>query len=358
MKKILHYYPSNVQNGGPKVYIETIVNSALKEKCEFDRAGYNKKDDGSFLRVYRLLRDYIKKTKPDIVHIHGCQSEGFVGVLAARAGGCKSTVLTVHGFAFDDTHTTREKKILYRRFIEPITLRRAGAVYCVCEYAEKRDIVRKNAGKRLIGHIYNPAPPYELTEDRESVRNELGYAPDDVVCVIAARISIDKGFDVLMKTIKLAAGDEKLKFLILGNGDYKKVLEKDLSEEIEKKKVILYGSTDRVYDFLAASDMYVFPSYHENCSIALIEAGRAGLATVSSPAGGNPEIVLDGETGIIVPEWDPKAYYDALKKLYDDPSLRERMGQKAQDTVIKKFSQNEIMEEIYDIYENYFSRIK
>ena len=353
MKKILHYYPSNVQNGGPKVYIETIVGSDLKEKYAFDRAGFNKKENGGFKNVYRLLRDYVKETKPDIVHVHGCQSEGFIGVFAARAGGCKNTLLTVHGFAFDDTHTSSKKKILYRRFIEPMTLRRAAAVYCVCEYAEKRDIVRKNAKKRLIGHIYNPAPPFELKEDRETVRSELGFAPDDVVAVIAARISVDKGFDVLAETIKLARDDEKLKFLILGNGDYKKTLEKELADEIAQKKVILYGSTDRVYDFLNASDMYVFPSYHENCSIALIEAGRAGLATVSSPAGGNPEIVLDGETGFIVPEWKPQAYYEALKKLYDDPALRRSMGEKAKENVTDTFSLSKILKEIDRVYESF-----
>ena len=351
MKKILHYYPSSVANGGPKVYIETIVNSALKEKFEFDRAGYNRKDDGSFLKVYRLLRDRIKETKPDIVHIHGCQSEGFLGVMAARAARCRNIVLTVHGFAFDDTHTSKRKKIVYRRIVEPMTLRKASCVYCVCGFAERRDIIRKNTKKNLIGHIYNPYPPFNITSDRKTVREKLGFSDEDVVAVIASRVSVDKGYDILADVIKRSRGRPELKFLILGTGDYESVLRRELAEDIEKRKVILYGSTNTVYDFLNASDLYIFPSYHENCSIALIEAGRAGLAAIASDVGGNGEIVCDGESGFLIREQNAGLYYDALVKLASSPELRSRMGEAARALITERFSPEKVMKEIENVYE-------
>ena len=351
MKKILHYYPSNVVNGGPKVYIETIVGSGLKDKFEFDRAGFNRKENGSFYQVYRLLRDYIKRTKPDIVHIHGCQSEGFVGVMAARAAHCRNIVLTVHGFAFDDTHTSKTKKLVYRHFVEPMTLRKAKRVYCVCDFAEQRDIMKKNTKKNSAGHIYNPFPPYEITRDRKSVRDELGFGENDVVVVIASRISVDKGYDILKDVIKKSNARPELKFLILGRGDYASILEAELSDEITRGKVILYGSTPRVYDFLNASDIYIFPSYHENCSIALIEAGRAGLPTIASAVGGNPEIVQDGVSGILVREQKAEKYYEALETLANSAEKRLEMGSAARDYVINNFSLDKIMKEIENVYD-------
>ena len=128
-------------------------------------------------------------------------------------------------------------------------------------------------------------------------------------------------------------------------------LRRELAEDIEKRKVILYGSTNTVYDFLNASDLYIFPSYHENCSIALIEAGRAGLAAIASDVGGNGEIVCDGESGFLIREQNAGLYYDALVKLASSPELRSRMGEAARALITERFSPEKVMKEIENVYE-------
>ena len=94
-----------------------------------------------------------------------------------------------------------------------------------------------------------------------------------------------------------------------------------MEKEIACGQVIMTGQTDRVMDYLGASDGFVFPSYHENLSIALLEACAAGLACVVSEVGGNPEIIQDGVTGVVVQQQTGRAYADAIQALLNNPEL-------------------------------------
>ena len=114
MPKVLMYYSYGDRIGGPLTYINTIINSPLKEKYEFVTCYQNQAPGGFDGQMLQRMTEQIKKEKPDIVHVHGAQSEGFYGVLAAKRAGCKCIVMTVHGFAFDDKGCTGIKHFLYK----------------------------------------------------------------------------------------------------------------------------------------------------------------------------------------------------------------------------------------------------
>ena len=142
-KKVLMYYAFEDKIGGPLIYLRSIMNSKLNEEYEFSSCFQNETSGGFSSKLLRRMVKQIKAEAPDIVHVHGLQSEGFYGVLAAKLAGCRYIVTTVHGFAFDGQKKRGLKWFLYRFFVEPITLRRSDKVYCVWKYAEERSIIKR-----------------------------------------------------------------------------------------------------------------------------------------------------------------------------------------------------------------------
>ena len=101
------------------------------------------------------------------------------------------------------------------------------------------------------------------------------------------------------------------------------------AESLESERVIFLGYRDDVIELLAASDVYVFPTLHENLSNALLEAATMRLPMIATNVGGNPEIIQDGCEGILVPLKDSEALKEAIEKLTVDKQLRAEMGKNA-----------------------------
>ncbi|MBQ4617821.1 MAG: glycosyltransferase [Clostridia bacterium] len=349
--KVLMYYAFEDMVGGPLVYLRSIMNSELKDKFEFVACFQNAAPGGWDGKLYKRMVEQIRREKPDIVHVHGLQSEGMYGVMAARKAGCKHIVTTVHGFAFDAQRPHSIKYMLYRYFVEPWTLRKSKAVYCVCKYASDRPIMKKHAGKNSVGYIHNAVPDMIATRDRATVRGEYGIADDEVVFVIAGRVAQAKGFDLLAEAVKLLEQThERFRLMVVGDGDYTEAFSAQVSAQIEAGRVILVGKTDRVADYLAACDVFVLPSFHENLPIALLEAGKMGLPCVASAVGGVPEAVLDGQTGFLITERDAARYAACMARFIDDPALLRTMGAAMKADVDERFSMKTMCQKIEELY--------
>lgn len=341
--------------GGPLTYLNMLMASPLKEHYDFDACFQNKAPKGLNLPLLREMTARLKQLKPDILHIHGVQSEGLYGVLAGRLAGCKHIVMTVHGLAIDASNCRGIKQFLYRRMVEPLALRLSHRVYCVCDYAARRPIIRNNAGrgKRNCGYIHNSVPPHTPGVSREEMRSRLGISPQETVFCFSGRLSREKGLDLLAQAL-LQLQQKQLppwKFLVIGDGAYREEFEQAVKPLLEEGRVIMVGQTDRVADYLEAADGFVFPSYHENLSIALLEACAAGLACIVSDAGGNPEIVENGVTGMVIGEKTPAVYAQAMEALLRDPEMMKCYQAKAQQDVTVRFSREKMLERIRKVYD-------
>lgn len=350
------YYSYENKIGGPLTYINTIINSELKKEHEFFTLFQNKAPGGLDISLLKNMVMEIKRIKPDIVHVHGAQSEGFYGVLAAKLAGKCKIVTTVHGFAFDDSSCKGLKRLLYKNIVEPFVLRFSDAIYCVCEFASKRDIVIKNTGKRNCGFIYNPVPQINISESRDVVRGKMGILPKDIVIAVSGRVTKDKGFPLIEEIVKELTKKNitNCKLLVIGDGAYSATFKNVLSQQILDNKVIMVGQTTHVFDYLNASDVFLFPSLHENLSIALLEACAIGLPAVVSNVGGNSEIVVNGKSGYVIDDFSKEKYIDALLKLIENEELRYKMGIFSSINVTEKFSIEKMCEEINEVYFNVF----
>ncbi|MBL0059190.1 MAG: glycosyltransferase [Elusimicrobia bacterium] len=164
-----------------------------------------------------------------------------------------------------------------------------------------------------------------------------------------------KGIRVLLQAAKrVVQKAPTARFLIVGDGPDRQVLEKT-SETLGLKDFVSFtGEIPNAAGHFSEFDLFVLPSRFEGFGIGLLEAMWAGCPVVATRTGGIPEVILDGETGLLVPPEDPKALADALLLLLTDPEKRSAMGRKASSHIETHFRWEKFVEDTESIYENSF----
>ncbi|MEU6078096.1 glycosyltransferase family 4 protein [Micromonospora sp. NPDC047074] len=335
---------------GPLTAVQRVLASPLAERYDFVRmhqsAGNGGVDPALLREWVRLLR----RTRPDLVHVRGLQNEGFHGVLAARLAGCPRVLVTVHGSVRDLRQGARSwRRRLLTHGAEPATLRLATHVATVCEYAAGRDFLRPYAGK-FVGVVPNGVPvPPDPTAARDRVRAELSLHPDDVVIIAVARLTWDKGYGVLADALRrLSPPGGRRVLLVAGDGPDRAGVAAALTGA-GGAEVRMLGNRLDVPELLAAADLFVFPTLHENLSNALLEAMAHGLPVVASAVGGNVEVLRSGG-GRLVPAGDPDALAAALAGLLVDPAGRHHLGQLGRKVVSECYSLDVMLRSLDGVY--------
>jgi glycosyltransferase involved in cell wall biosynthesis len=176
-------------------------------------------------------------------------------------------------------------------------------------------------------------------EDVLAVRASLGLTRDDVAALWAGRFTIEKGVDVLLRA--LVNGSEwnpRVRVFLAGDGPLRRELETEYKHLVDSRTVTFLGWRKDVGRLLQAVDFVVMPSRFESFGLFLVEAMVASRACVASNVLGIPEVVADGETGILVPSENPEALADGMKRLASDPALCASMGRAARMRYEKLFT--------------------
>jgi len=346
--KILLHIRARNQISGPNVSNRIIYQSALSEKFQFGYLEHNPvKGIFKNLMTIPTLIKQIKTFNPDIVHVSGLLRSGFEAVIAARL--CrKKVLLTIHGSATDAI--VFNKKFLYGKVIEPLTLRLSHKVYAVCDAMAKRDYIRKHTKGRLINTIHNIAPAI----DKDAIipfglREKYNIDKDTVVVTIVGRIIYDKGITFVADAIK-KVNAENIVFVFIGDGPYLSVLSDNLSNEILNNRVLMLGKQENVLSILKECDVFLFATLHENLSNALLEACSMGLAVIATNVGGNREVIRDGYNGVLIPPANSYEIEKAVKLLASNKTLRKKFGKNALNTMEEDFSQEKLLKKLEPVY--------
>ena len=121
---------------------------------------------------------------------------------------------------------------------------------------------------------------------------------------------------------------------------------------IRDSNVSILGKRSDVMEILLDSDVFAFPTLHENLSNSLLEACSVGLAIVATNVGGNPEVIENNVTGLLVPSKDPVSLSNALRRLILDNNLREILGAKAKENVENNFNAKLIFNQLGEAYDS------
>ena len=275
------------------------------------------------LRGLLELTALVRRERPHIVHVNSAKA-GALGRLAAWLARVPIRVYTVHGWSF--TAHGGVSSVVYRgaeRLLRPLTT----TTICVAESERRAGLAAGTCDEATTVVIHNGV------ELPRAVAVESRSGPYRLVTV--GRLQAPK--DPLTLVRALAELRRPGEAVIAGDGPDRPAVEREVRRLGLESVVRLAGERDDVGELLAAADMFVLSSRSEGLPLSILEAMAAGLPIVASSVGGVPELVVDGETGLLVPPGDPHALAAAIERLLDDPALRRQLGTAGRTRVSEHF---------------------
>ena len=241
------------------------------------------------------------------------------------------------------------------RFMDAIARRRADLIVANSGAVRDDVIAREHVDPARIRVIRNgvedaePMPPAM----RASVREGWGFGPDQLVIGTVAVLKPRKGLEGLIRVAtELLPRHPELRFAVIGDGRHRATLEGLIEAAGIGDRFRLLGWVEDPRRVYGALDMLVHASEAEGLPNVVLEAAVAARPIVATAAGGTPEIVLDGETGLLVPVGDEPALAAAIERLVVDPELRERLAAGARAYALRTFGMDRLIEETTALYES------
>jgi glycosyltransferase involved in cell wall biosynthesis len=308
-------------------------------------------DDQDDARAAELLAERLIVLKTQVVHAHMYRAEvvgsAAADLVKARTGTRPLFVSTVHSSRFRSAED-RERLEQITPTIDVLIAVSDAIVHKLV--AEARDTT-------TISRIYNGVDlmRFDGATGGDAVRAELGIPTSAPVALVVGRLEPEKGHPTLIEAWPLVHHHfPAARLLIAGEGSERDRLEglaaAHLRAEICCDSVSFLGRREDVPQLLAAADVVVMPSYREAQGLAIVEALAAERAVVASNVGGIPEMLHDGENGLLVPSHDPSALATAIGRLFNDAALRTRLAAAGHALVHERFCLDFMLRDIEAIY--------
>jgi glycosyltransferase involved in cell wall biosynthesis len=283
--------------------------------------------------VLPQIRDIADKFAPNIIQTHNNKSHLLIKLLP-EVRRRSSWFAFRHG----DTYTDLKQRLFNQ--VDRVSIRSAERVVTVCQAFVPR-LAACGVTPDRIRILHNsvvpplPAPP----SARSDLRSRLGIGADEAMILTIGRFSQEKGHAILLRALaQLRSIPRKWKLVLVGAGPEGDALTQLADSLHLSDRVLFVGSHADVAPFYGAADAFVLPSLTEGSSNVLLEAMAAKVPIVATQAGGNPEIILQGETGLLVPIDDSQSLATAIARLLGQPDLASRFAAAAFDRVTHEFS--------------------
>jgi glycosyltransferase involved in cell wall biosynthesis len=276
------------------------------------------------IRFARALR----ADRVDIVHTYGFYANVF-GIPPARLARRPLTIASVRDTG---AHLSSPK-----RFLQRMACAHADCLV-VNAHAVKRWIESQGYVPGDIRVIHNGIRFREPARRSGYLHREFALPPGAPIVGVLARLNDVKGVEHFLEAARsVSAGDERVRFLVVGDGPLRESLEAIARRLGVDRRVVFTGFRTDTADIAGELDISVLPSLSEGLSNVLLESMAAGVPVVATRVGGTPEIVDSGQTGILVPPADPLALAQAIRSLLDDGDLRARLGAEGREHVRREF---------------------
>jgi sugar transferase (PEP-CTERM/EpsH1 system associated) len=314
------------------------------------------KQDGDFpIQVGRLARD-MRQIEPDVVH---SRNWGAVeAVPAARWNRSCAVVHSEHGLETD----AQAKEPWRRRCFRRLAFELADRVVAVSYQLRDLHAQRTGFAARRIAVIHNGVDETRFFPDaatRSRMRAELGIADGEFCIGCVGNLLPVKDHVTLLRALALIAdGLRSWRLVIAGEGPERPKLEAFLDAHPQwKARVSLLGTTDRIPELLNAMDVYVLPSLSEGISNSLLEAMSTGVPVIATEAGGNPEVVTDGESGLLFQTGDDGQLAGKLLMLEGNPERRAQLANDGLRRVRQEFSIHSMVRNYASLYESLGAKV-
>jgi len=296
-------------------------------------------------RAMRTFSTFLQRQGTHILHTY-LVSANIFGTLAGRMAGVSRVLTSRRDMGFSRNWRLG---LLEQGLVNGL----ADRIVVVCDAVGQRAAREFGAGRGKVVTIPNgidlgiwaPRPPEPALRDR------LGIAPDEQVVGIVGVLAPVKGHRFYLEAaMRLAWDRPKVKFLVVGDGPLRGECERLARELAVADRVIFAGNQDETAPWLALMDVVVCSSLSEGMSMSLLEAMAMGKPVVATRVGGNPEVVADGVTGVLVPARDALALVKAIRPLLDDPAAAQQMGRAARARVEREFDVRGMVRRMEELY--------
>jgi len=238
--------------------------------------------------------------------------------------------------------------------VNRLTARFSDRILTVSDSVRARVIQRDRVPPHRVFTVRNgiecPGPDLRA---RERLRRVLGILDHEVVLLYVGRLHTEKGADTLLRALGILAADTDAPWrgLIVGSGPERRRLEQLADRLGLQDRLFFAGARSSIGPWFDAGDALVLPSREEGMPVAALEAMAKSMAVVATAVGGTPEVVIDKETGLLVPPENPRALAQALRSVVLDPVLRQHLGGRGLSRVAAEFSIDRMLQQILWHYE-------
>ncbi|MEK7134625.1 MAG: glycosyltransferase [Patescibacteria group bacterium] len=321
--------------------------------------------------VFFSLLSLFLRERPNIVHLNSSKIGGLGAFAAQIYNSVQKTkklltthyslptkiIFTAHGWPFREERPSWQRLII--RFASWLTIALSHKVIVVSEH----DATAGRAmpfTKQKIFCVHNGIRPLQLlsrTDARaEIVKGSAAIIPENAYWVgTNAELTRNKGLAYAVEAMSHLVRDREIKtqfvYVIISDGELKDVLSCLVAELGLGENMFLVGAKKDAARLLSAFDCFLLPSIKEGLPYVLLEAGLARLPTIATHVGGVPEIIKNGETGILVPPKNPRAIADAILLLMHNKKRAAEYGAALSADVKNRFSIDQMIKNTEQLYQ-------
>lgn len=307
------------------------------------------------LVIINRIRAKLNEFKPDILHTHLIHADTF-GMPAGKLAGVPHLITTRHN---DDDFRNQAVVKLASGVMW------SGFKACICISESLKDFVQRveHAPKEKLfvvryGIEMKRTAPEEFKAARERLRKMLELPEDAQLIGMACRLVEQKGLPYAIKAMSLLIPDYPNAHLVIaGDGEMMHELKHKAGDLEIADHVHFLGWRSDVPQIMMGLDIFLIPSLWEGFGLVALEAMSKRLPIIASRVSALPEVVSEGETGLLIPPKDPEAIVSALSLLLDDHALAAHMGMVAEDRVEQDFSVARMADETIAVYRRFIPEI-
>ena len=383
-------YPPDI--GGPATYVKTLAEELPKHGCGVKAVTYanevrSKKSEvrsdddeasGDNLEVrsdevicrisrgqnivsryFKYFWSVYKLAKwADVVYVQDSVSSGLPTALACKLRRKNYLLKVVGDYAweqgrqkygvkdilddFQDKKYGRNVEIL--RAIERWVAKGAFKIITPSEYL-KKIVIKWGSSEDKIKVVYNAVKGISGSqENKEAAKAGLGVNGD--IILSAGRLVVWKGFLKLVELMPaLLKANSNFVLVIVGEGPDKEKLATRVKELNLGKNVVLTGglAQSELWRYMRAAEMFALNTQYEGLSHIIVEAMKAGLPVIATRAGGNPEVVKDGFSGLLLEYNDDERIKEAILRIWRDKDLARSLQENAREDIKNRFNKNEMV---------------
>jgi len=283
------------------------------------------------LGVSRRVRDFVQTEKIDLAMAQLLRAEVFGGYGVRLAG--RPLILVIQN---NDPYRAKWWHLPHHP-LSQMAIKWPLKVVAVSAGVKEFILEHQGVAEERVVTIHDAIDPGHfagLANERDQVRAEFALSPHQVVIGTVARLAPQKGLPNLLQAFtSIARNFRQARLLIVGEGPERKRLEAIIREAGLQDSVILAGFR-RDYDrILQGFDIFALPSLWEGLPMSLMAAMASGKAAVASAVAGIPELIRDGDSGMLVPPGDISSLVVKIETLLKDEPLRLRLGNKAREYI-------------------------